>query len=119
MSELKDVSVLAGLLTAVLLISGSAITLIGALGLLRFQTFYERVHAPTLGTTLGAACVAIASLIYFSSMTGRLSVHELLIFFFITLTTPVGLILLVRAASLRDGAKNERTASAGVNKDGR
>ena len=40
-------------LTAVLLFLGAAITLIGSLGLLRLGSFYERVHAPTLGTTFG------------------------------------------------------------------
>ena len=31
------------------------------------RTFYERVHAPTLGTTLGTACIVVASMIYFSA----------------------------------------------------
>ena len=41
----------AALLTALLVLVGAAVTLIGALGLLRLGTFYARVHAPTLGTT--------------------------------------------------------------------
>ena len=44
----------AALLTALLVLLGAGLTLIGAVGLLRMKTFYQRVHAPTLGTTLGA-----------------------------------------------------------------
>ncbi len=97
-----EISVLAGLLTAILLIGGAAITLIGSLGLLRLPGFYPRVHAPTLGTTFGTACIALASAIYFSSLESRVAFHELLIVIFITVTTPVSLMILVRAAMLRD-----------------
>ena len=59
MNEVTDVPALAAILTAMLLIGGAAITLIGSFGLLRFRGFYQRVHAPTLGTTLGTICIAI------------------------------------------------------------
>ena len=32
-----------------LAVAGSALSLLGAVGLTRLKTFYERVHAPTLG----------------------------------------------------------------------
>ena len=56
----------AAVVTAMLLLLGAAITLIGSLGLLRLKSFYERVHAPTLGTTLGTGCIVFASMVYFS-----------------------------------------------------
>ena len=93
---------IAEILTAAFLIVGAAFTLIGALGLVRLHRFYERVHAPTLGTTVGTACIAFASMIYFSVQGARPVLHELLIVIFITVTTPVTLILLVRAAVMRD-----------------
>jgi multicomponent K+:H+ antiporter subunit G len=102
MSELPEISVIPALLTAVLLVAGAAITLVGALGLVRLQTFYQRVHPPTLGTTLGVSCVALASMIYFSALGTRPILHEVLIVIFVTVTTPVTLTILVRAASLRD-----------------
>ena len=68
MNDGMEIPVLSGLLTAMLLVGGAAITLTGSLGLLRLRGFYERVHAPTLGTTLGTTCVALASIIYFSSL---------------------------------------------------
>jgi len=39
----------AALLAAGLVLAGSGLTFVGALGLVRLKTFYERVHAPTLG----------------------------------------------------------------------
>ena len=85
----------AALATAALLFMGAAITLIGALGLLRLKSFYERVHGPTLGTTLGAGFIVLASMIYFSVLQTRPVLHEILIMVFITVTTPVTLIILV------------------------
>ena len=106
MNEAAEVPVLSAVLTAVLLIGGATITLIGSLGLLRLRTFYERVHAPTLGTTLGAASIAIASMVYFSTLGTRLVLHEVLIVVFVTVTTPITLTILVRAALLRDRFEN-------------
>ena len=48
---------------ALLLILSGLLTLIGCLGLLRLQDFYARIHAPTLGTTLGAGGVLLASML--------------------------------------------------------
>ena len=96
-------------LTALLLVTGAAITFVGTLGLLRLRTFYQRVHAPTLGTTLGMTCIAFASMIYFASTANRLVTHEILIVLFVTVTTPISLMILVRAAVFRD--KFESTIS--------
>jgi multicomponent K+:H+ antiporter subunit G len=92
----------AALLTAFLVLLGAGLTLVGAVGLLRMKTFYQRVHAPTLGTTLGAGFILIASMVFFSVSESRLVVHEVLIAIFVTVTTPVTLMLLVRAALSRD-----------------
>lgn len=102
MIQAPDLPLWATLLTAVFLLSGAIITAIGALGLLRLKSFYERVHAPTLGTTLGTGCVLIASMICFSVLQSRPIIHEVLIALFVTLTTPVTLMLLARAALYRD-----------------
>mgnify|MGYP001547372068 CR=1 FL=1 len=107
---MSEVSPIAEILTAILLVGGAAITLIGSVGLLRLNSFYQRVHAPTLGTTLGTACVALASMVYFSAAEGQLVVHELLIIGFVTVTTPISLMVLVRAAVSRDESENERNA---------
>jgi multicomponent K+:H+ antiporter subunit G len=89
-------------LTSVLVLLGAGLTLIGTIGLLRFKDFYARVHAPTLGTTLGLGCILIASILYFSVLQSRLVLHEIVIAILMTITTPVTLMLLVSAALQRD-----------------
>jgi multicomponent K+:H+ antiporter subunit G len=100
-----DLPLWAALLTAILLLLGSTVTLIGSLGLLRLKNFYERVHAPTLGMTLGTICILAASIVYFSVLQSRPVVHEALILAFTLITAPVTLMVLVRAALLR-GSEN-------------
>ena len=38
-------------LVAVFLVLGSTLTLLGAFGLFHLKSFYDRIHAPTLGTS--------------------------------------------------------------------
>ena len=102
MSDAVDLPAWAAIVTATLVIAGAAITLIGTIGLVRLPGFYQRVHAPTLGTTLGTGCIVLASMIYFSVLGTRPVLHEVLIGVFMTLTTPVTYMLLVRAALHRD-----------------
>ena len=113
MNAAAEISVLSATLTVTLLICGAAITLIGSLGLLRLRSFYERVHAPTLGTTLGTTCIALASMIYFSAQGARPVLHELLIIVFVTVTTPISLMVLVRAAVFRNESENQGTTRRG------
>lgn len=85
-----------------LALAGAALSFLGAVGLCSFRTFYERVHAPTLGATLGMALIVAASILFFTLVEGRFMPRELLIGVFLTVTTPVTLILLGRAALFRD-----------------
>lgn len=107
MIEGIELPALSAIVTAMLLIAGATITLTGSFGLLRFKSFNERVHAPTLGTTLGTSCVALASIVYFSTLGSRLVVHELLIIGFVAVTTPISLMVLVRAAVLRGTSEDD------------
>jgi multicomponent K+:H+ antiporter subunit G len=109
MNEGVELPVVAGILVAILMIIGAVIALIGSLGLLRLRTFYERVHAPTLGTTLGTCAIAIASMIYFSTLGIRPVLHELLIVVFVTITTPITLMVLVRAAVFREKVEGQES----------
>ncbi len=102
MTHTTDLPTWAALLTAFLLLVGAGLTLLGAVGTLRFGSFFERVHAPTLGTSWGTGAIVLASIVCFSTLGSRLVVHEVLIGVFITVTTPVTLMLLARAALYRD-----------------
>jgi multicomponent K+:H+ antiporter subunit G len=87
---------------AVLVLAGALLAFLGSLGLLRMKTFFERVHPPTMGTTLGTVLVLAGSLLYFTALESRLVLHEILIALFVTVTTPVTYLLLGRAALRRD-----------------
>jgi multicomponent K+:H+ antiporter subunit G len=87
---------------AVLVVLGAALALIGSVGLLTLRTFYDRVHAPTMGTTGGTGLILIASMILFSALETRPVLHEILIGALMLITTPVTFMLLMRAALRRD-----------------
>jgi multicomponent K+:H+ antiporter subunit G len=107
MNNSAEIPALLAFFSAAFVLLGSALTLIGSLGLLRLRSFYERVHAPTLGTTLGVGCIAMSSIIYFSTLASELVFHEVLIVLFVTITTPITLMILVRAALFRDQTEGQ------------
>ncbi|MBB5217299.1 monovalent cation/H(+) antiporter subunit G [Parapusillimonas granuli] len=86
---------------AALLVISGFITLTGTIGLLRLPTFFSRIHAPTLGNTLGVFCVLVASILAASYIEQRIVVHPILITFFLVITSPVTAMLLMRAAIKR------------------
>jgi multicomponent K+:H+ antiporter subunit G len=102
MIEAPDLPLWAAIAVGALSVAGAAMTLLGSIGLLRFKTFYDRLHPPTLGSSSGTLLIVAASILCFSVLRSRISVHEILIALFVTLTTPVTFMLLARAALYRD-----------------
>lgn len=102
MTHLETLPLWAAIPAAILVLLGACLTLIGSWGLARLGNFYDRIHAPTLGTSWGTAAIMLASMLVFSVTSGHLVVHELVIGTFIMVTTPVTLMLLGRAALYRD-----------------
>ncbi|MGE4368435.1 MAG: monovalent cation/H(+) antiporter subunit G [Burkholderiaceae bacterium] len=86
---------------AILLVISGILTLTGSLGLLRLPDFYSRIHAPTLGNTLGIFCVIVASILATSIMEKTTVFHYLLITLLLIITSPVTAMLLMRAAIRR------------------
>lgn len=86
------------ILVSLFLLVGSGFALIGSIGLVKLPDFFTRLHAPTKATTLGVGGVLIASMIFFSNRGTGISLHELLVTFFLFATAPVSAHLLVRAA---------------------
>jgi multicomponent K+:H+ antiporter subunit G len=115
MMEAPDLPGWAALLTALFVLAGAGLTLIGSIGLLRLRNFYQRVHAPTLGTTLGTGAILIGSMICFSVLETRPILHEILIALFVTVTTPVTFIFLVKAA--RDRGSDDASSDPQQNRD--
>ncbi|MCZ4091402.1 monovalent cation/H(+) antiporter subunit G [Sinorhizobium psoraleae] len=102
MSHLTDLPPWAAFGVCGLLLFGAAMTLIGSLGLLRLSDFYERLHAPTIATSGGTILICLASMLCFAVLQSRWIFHEVLIILFVTVTTPVTLMLLGQAALYRD-----------------
>ena len=105
----------AALVVSLLLVLGATIILVGALGLLRLRTFYQRIHGPAITVTLGAGCLLLASMLYFTVAQSRLVIHEILIAVFLLMTAPVVAMTIMRAAVYRDlrARKEESGATAG------
>lgn len=119
MTNVADLPVWIALLTAFLVLLGAGFTLVGAIGLLRLRTFYERMHAPTLGATWGAAGVLLGSIVFFSALRSRSVLPEVLIAIFVTVTTPVTLMLLARAALYRDRVEGSPSVPPSLRGSGR
>lgn len=105
MSNAAEFPLWAAILVAFFVLLGSSLALIGTIGFTKLQSFYQRLHAPTLGTSWGTGGIVIASIIYFSVSGERPIFHEIFIGIFMTITTPVSLMLLGRAALYRDRAE--------------
>jgi len=91
--------------SAILLVIGGLVTLIGSLGLLRLPDFFARIHGPSMGNTIGTGCVLVASMIMSSVAAGRPVVHEILITLFIVMSSPVTSMMLMSAAQYRTRAR--------------
>lgn len=102
---MTDLPLWTAILVGLLALAGASLTLLGCIGLARFDSFYQRIHAPTLGTSFGAVAILLASALYFSVSGHRPAVHEVLLLVFVSVTTPVTLMLLARAALYRDRAE--------------
>ena len=95
------------------LVVGGLFALIGSIGLARLPDLFMRLHGPTKATTLGVGGILIASMLHFSSRTGGLSLHELLVALFLLLTAPVSAHLVARSMlQLRDGSGGVLDAAA-------
>ena len=98
----------AEVLTGIFAVVGAAFAAIGSFGLVRLPTFFRRIHAPTLGATVGVWCMTIATIVYFSVQGASLFLHAVLIAIFVALTAPVTTIFLMRAALFRERVNEMR-----------
>lgn len=101
-------------LTALLVVVGALAALIGSFGVLRLKSFFDRVHAPTLGATLGTWGFTLATVVQVSFERGQLYLHALLITVFIALTAPVTTLFLMRAAVFRGRIRGEEIPVPGA-----
>ncbi|AZC18956.1 MULTISPECIES: Na+/H+ antiporter subunit G [Pseudomonas] len=101
MNDLQQLPLWVEILVALLLLLGSLFALIGALGILRMKSYFQRMHPPALASTLGSWTVALASILYFSALKSGPVLHAWLIPILLSITVPVTTLLLARAALFR------------------
>lgn len=98
---MSEVPVVLEVLIALLALAGAVAALVGSFGLVSLRSFFQRVHAPTLGSTLGTWSLALATALQVSFLRDEVFVHALLVPAFVALTSPVTTIFLMRAATFR------------------
>lgn len=72
----------------VALLLGAVFSVVGAVGLLKFNDAMTRLHAPTKVGTMGVGALLLASMIH-SYLFGEGSLHQLLIMAFLFVTAPI------------------------------
>jgi multicomponent Na+:H+ antiporter subunit G len=87
-------------ISAVLMLFGSLLMLLGALGVLRLPDLYMRVSASTKASTLGVGFTLLSLAIHFNEL--GITSRALATIGFIIITAPVAAHLISRAAYLVD-----------------
>ena len=81
-----------------LIFFGSIISVVSAIGIIRFRDIYSRAHAATKTTTLAVLITLIGVFIYIWTMDGYISVRLMLGIAFVFITAPVSGHLVLRAS---------------------
>ncbi len=102
-------------LGASLILIGTVVIVLSAVGIVRFPDVYNRCHAVSKSSTLGVLCVLSGAFFYFWFADGYVSVRLLLGIFFVFLTAPVAAHYLCRCA-YRLGIGLEQNEDDNVNK---
>jgi multicomponent K+:H+ antiporter subunit G len=108
----QDLSAWVVVPASILLVIGGLVTLVGSIGLLRLPDFFARLHGPSMGNTVGAGCVLLASMLTTSALAHRPVVHELMITLLIVMSSPVTSLMLMRAALYRNRARKNGDGAA-------
>jgi len=92
------------ILAALLVLTGSLVSLLSAVGVFRFPDVYNRSHAASKSSALGVLFILLGTFLYFGLARGMLSVRLLLVIFFVFMTAPLSAHLVCRSAH-RSGVK--------------
>ncbi|MNJ29333.1 Na(+)/H(+) antiporter subunit G [compost metagenome] len=83
---------------AALILIGSIISVISAIGIIRFPDVYTRAHAATKSSTLAVLLTLIGTFLYIWFSDAFISVRVILGIVFVFITAPVSGHLIIRAA---------------------
>jgi multicomponent K+:H+ antiporter subunit G len=87
---------IADLLISALLVMAGIFGLLGSYGLCRLPQLMQRLHSPTMATTIGIGAALIASMLQ-ALVQGRPSWQELLITGFLLMSAPISAHFIARA----------------------
>lgn len=107
---LLSVSEIFKLIGALIILFGSIISVVSAIGIIRFVDVYSRAHAATKTTTLAVLITLIGAFIYVWIGEGYMSVRLMLGIVFVFLTAPVSGHLVLRAAYRSETKMADETA---------
>jgi multicomponent K+:H+ antiporter subunit G len=98
------------IVVSIALVVGGLFVLVGAIGLVRFDDFFMRLHSPTKATTLGVGSMLLASIVA-GAGHDHWSASEVLVGLFLFITAPVSASLMAKAAlHLRGPSRAERAS---------
>lgn len=100
-----------------LLLFGTFFIVIGAVGLVKLDDFFRRLHAPTKASTLGVGSILAASVGYHMVLGEDPQPRELLITVFLFITAPVSAHMMAKAALSLMMEKRPRPPAADPNQD--
>lgn len=83
---------------ALLILIGSIISVISAVGIIRFPDVYSRAHAATKSSALAVLLTLFGAFIYFLMTEGTVSVRLILGIIFVFITSPTAGHLIIRSA---------------------
>jgi multicomponent K+:H+ antiporter subunit G len=90
-----------------LLVVSGLMSIVAAVGLVRLKDFLQRMHPPALASTLGAWCVTLGSILYFSALHGELTLQAWVVNILLAITAPITTALLARAALFRQRQRGD------------
>lgn len=93
-----NVSEIFELIGALIILLGSIISVISAVGIIRFRDIYSRAHAATKTTTLAVLITLVGAFVYVWLGEGYISIRLMLGIVFVFMTAPVSGHLVLRAA---------------------
>ncbi|TCZ81112.1 Na+/H+ antiporter subunit G [Paenibacillus albiflavus] len=93
-----DAKAMIEIVVGILVITGTIISLISSLGIIRLPDVYNRAHASTKSATLGILCILLGAFLYFFFTHGVSSIRLLLGIVFVFLTAPVAGHIIIRSA---------------------
>jgi multicomponent Na+:H+ antiporter subunit G len=86
------------IVVGILIMTGTVMSLLSSLGIIRLPDVYNRAHASTKSATLGILCILLGAFLYFFFTHGVSSIRLLLGIVFVFLTAPVAGHLIIRSA---------------------